>query len=238
MLSVMKNAVLLLKSLAGMAFLFCVMWAALFLPLKTPAFPLLWASYPQAWIYLAAFFIPVIIITVYIFVRDTSLLQSRLAVGPVAESRPWQKVTQSIASLLFIAIYIVSSLDYGHLWSRVPLWVSYAPAGMVFLSMMFIFKVFRENSFLSARIEVQQGQKLVSTGLYGVVRHPMYAGASVMLLFTPLALGSWWGLLPAALGVLTVVLRAIDEERDLKANLEGYAEYCRKVRWRIIPFIF
>ncbi len=234
----MKNAVLLLKSLAGMTFLFCVMWVALFLPLKAPGFPLAWVNYPQAWIYLAAFFIPVVIITVYIFVRDKSLLQSRLAVGPVAEKRAWQKVVQSMAGLLFIAIYILSSLDYGHLWSRVPLWLSHASAGMVFLSMMFIFKVFRENSFLSATIEVQQGQKVVSTGTYAVVRHPMYTGASVMLLFTPPALGSLWGLIPVALVVVVISLRAIDEERDLKANLAGYAEYCRKVRWRLIPFIF
>ena len=108
----------------------------------------------------------------------------------------------------------------------------------VVLGLLIVFIVFKENSFTSAVIEVNEGQKVISTGPYGVVRHPMYAGALLMLLFTPLALGSFWGLLAFIPMLLVISLRVVEEEKFLSKNLSGYDEYCRKVRYRLIPFIW
>ena len=226
----MKKIQLLIKSLAGMAFLFCMMGATLFLPAGG-------FNYPLAWLYLIAFFVPVIMITIYTFVYDPSLLQSRLNTA-VTEPRLIQKVITLLSGLCFFGTYIVAGFDKRHGWSELPNLVSYIALGMVFFAMMFVFKVFRQNKYLSANIEVQEGQKVISTGLYGIIRHPMYSGVLVMMFSTAPGLGSLWALLPVAGMSLGIVFRTIDEEKELKANLEGYAEYCEKVKYRIIPYIF
>ena len=226
----MENIKLFLQSLAGMLFLFTVMSACLFLPKMTFQFPL-------AWIYLVVFFIPVIIITIYIFVNDKNLLKSRLAVGAVAEKRCFQKIIQGLAGVFFISIYIVSAFDYKLGWSVVPLWLSYLANTISFISFVGLFFVFKQNSFLSVTIEIQSQQKVISTGLYEIVRHPMYMFASVLLLFTPLALGSFFGLIFSISTIILIYFRAIDEEKELITSLEGYNDYCKKVKYRLIPFI-
>lgn len=213
-----------------MIFLFTVMGALLFV--SGGGF-----GYSLAWVYIGVFFCPVIVITAYIFMFDKNLLQSRLSVGMTAETRPQQKVIQTVASLAFIAVFVVSGMDYRYGWCTPPQWLSYASDGLVGLSFLMIFFVFRQNSYLSATIGVQGGQKVISTGLYAIVRHPMYTGALIMMLFTPLALGSVFGIIPSAILAIVIYLRAIDEEKALKEELHGYAEYCKQVKYRLIPFV-
>jgi protein-S-isoprenylcysteine O-methyltransferase Ste14 len=165
-------------------------------------------------------------------------LQSRLAVGPVAETRITQKIIQSVAGLAFVGIFVLSSLDYKSKWSDVPPFISYVADLLCALSFVFLYYVFKQNTFLSATIEVQSRQQVISTGLYGIVRHPMYTGASILLIFTPIALGSYYGLFLVLPLIVVIAYRAVGEEKELKQNLAGYKEYCEKVRYRFVPFVF
>lgn len=172
------------------------------------------------------------------FAFDKHLLQSRLAAGPVAEPTASQKLIQGGAGLAFIAIYIVSAFDHRYGWSTVSRPIQVMSDVFCLLAFVFLFFVFKQNTFLSATIEVQDNQQVITTGLYALVRHPMYTGASVLMLFTPLGLGSLWGLAPSFILVLIIGIRAIDEERQLSAKLKGYEAYCKKVKYRLIPYIF
>jgi protein-S-isoprenylcysteine O-methyltransferase Ste14 len=147
-------------------------------------------------------------------------------------------VIQSLASLFFLALFIVPGLDRRFSWSHVPAALSIVSDVLVALSLFAVFLVFRENSFTSAIIEVASEQRVVSTGPYSVVRHPMYSGAMLLLIFTPLALGSWVGLPFALPVILVIVARLLSEEKFLAGNLPGYADYRRKVRWRLLPGIW
>ncbi len=129
-------------------------------------------------------------------------------------------------------------MDNYHKWTEVSFPVSLIADAVILIAFIFLFYVFKENTFLSATIEVQDKQKVISTGLYGIIRHPMYTGAIILLGFTPWALGSWWGLLPAIILIVVIILRAIDEEEELRQNLDGYEAYCKKVKYCLIPFIF
>ena len=222
---------LILKSFLGLLFLICVMGAALFLPYGS-------FKYDLAWLYLCVFTVSIIIITVYLFLFDSHLLQSRLAAGPVAETRTVQKIIQSVASLAFLGTFLLSAFDYKNEWSVVPLYFSYTADLICALAFFFLFFVFKQNTFLSATVEVQEKQQVISNGLYGIIRHPMYTGALILLLFTPIALGSWFGLLPVLALIAVIIYRAVDEEQELKQNLPGYKEYCEKVKYRLIPFVF
>ena len=207
------------------------MVGALFLPYGS-------FSYNLAWVYLCVFAVSVIAITVYLFLFDKHLLERRLAAGPVAETRTVQKIIQSVASVAFLGIFVLSAFDYKNEWSDVPLLFSYLADLFCAFAFVFLFYVFKQNRFLSATIEVQEKQQVISTGLYGIIRHPMYTGAFILLFFTPIALGSYYGLLPVLVLIAVIVYRAFDEEQELKQNLVGYKEYCEKVKYRLIPFIF
>jgi protein-S-isoprenylcysteine O-methyltransferase Ste14 len=220
---------MLLKTIAGFVNLLVIMGLALFLPAMS-------FRYPLAWIYLLLFFGASAAITVYLFFFDKNLLQKRLG-APTSEPRAVQKIIQIIAGLVFISIYVVAAFDFRCRWSSVPLWLSYFSDAMLVLSFAILFWVFRENTFLSMTIEVQKNQRVISTGLYAVVRHPMYSAASVLMLFTPLALGSYWALILSVCLVVVIYFRAIDEEKVLKESLTGYEDYCKKVKYRIIPFV-
>ncbi len=222
---------LILRSIGGLLFLLGVLALALFASAGTLDF---W----QAWVYLAVFGISVLLITGYLVVRDRRLLESRLNVGPAAETQRSQQVIQGLASLFFIALFIVPGLDRRFGWSHVAPALSILSDLFVALSPFFVFLVFRENSFTSAIIEVSSEQRVVSTGPYSLVRHPMYSGAFLLLIFTPLALGSWVGL-PFAIPVIPVIIaRLLDEERFLVRSLPGYDDYRRKVRHRLIPGVW
>jgi protein-S-isoprenylcysteine O-methyltransferase Ste14 len=133
---------------------------------------------------------------------------------------------------------ILPSLDHRFSWSAVPLPVVVLGDVLTVLGFFIVFRVFKENTFTAATIEVASDQRVISTGPYAIVRHPMYSGTLVMLVGTPLVLGSWWGLLMFVLMIFAIAWRALDEERFLRKNLPGYAEYCQIVRYRLVPFVW
>jgi len=195
-------------------------------------------NFPQAWWYLVIFFGGVVFISIYIFINDKHLLQSRLKVGSAAEKRKVQKWVQGVAAIGFIGMYILAGFDRHFKWSNVPLWLSIVSNFFVLFSMILFFLVFRINSFLSATIEVQGGQHVISDGPYAIVRHPMYSAALILFMFTPLSLGTYWALLMFPLMIAVLVLRSMDEEAALKQELKGYEDYCKKVKHRMIPFVY
>lgn len=208
---------------------------ALLLFLFLPAWSI---HYWQAWIYIVLFGLCVTAITWWLQRHDPELLRRRLAVGPRAEKDPRQKLIQTIASLAFIAMFVVPGFDHRRRWSTIPTGVVLLGDLLVVLGLWIVFLTFRENSYTSAVIETSAGQPVVSTGPYSAVRHPMYAGALLMLLGTPLALGSWWGLVPFLILLLTIIWRLLDEERFLACDLQGYEAYRAKVRHRLMPYIW
>jgi protein-S-isoprenylcysteine O-methyltransferase Ste14 len=205
--------------------------AALFLPAWT-------LHYWQAWIYLIVFAGASALITVYLWKHDHNLLESRVKAGPRAEKEATQKTIQVLASLAFIGTLVLPSLDHRFHWSHVPPVCVIAADALVALGFLAVFFVYKENTFTSATIEVTSGQRVISTGPYAFVRHPMYAGALVMLFATPIALGSWWGILMSIPMTLVIVLRLLNEERFLQTSLPGYTEYCLKVRFHLAPYIW
>ncbi len=225
----MKN--LLAKTVAGFLFLMLMMTLALFLTAGS-------AAYWQGWAYLATFAGCTLWITLDLFRNDQQLLERRVKGGPVAEKQRNQQLIQSLANLFFILLFIIPGLDYRFHWSKVHAAISLVSDGVVTLGFYIVSKVFKENSFTSATIEVVNKQVVISSGPYRLVRHPMYAGAFLLLLFTPLALGSWISILLPLPLFLVIVLRLLDEEKYLLANLAGYGEYCKQVRFRIIPGVW
>jgi len=222
---------LAIKSILGLLNLSIIMGLALFVPGGT-------IHYGLAWWYLIIFLGGVLFISGYIYINDKRLLQSRLKVGSVAEQRKVQKLVQAIAGMGFIGIYVIAGFDYRYHWSNMPLVISIISDGFIILTMVFFFAVFKMNTYLSATIEVQKDQQVVDRGPYAIVRHPMYSAALLLFVFTPLALGSYWALTAVPLMIAVLVVRAIDEENALKKELAGYAEYCKKVKYRLIPFLF
>ncbi len=222
---------LMVKSMAGLVFLDLVLGLALFLSAGSLAF---W----QAWLFLLVWTVCVLLITAYLMKYDQKLLASRTQVGPVAETQKVQQVIQGFASLFFIGIFIVAGLNFRFHWAVVPAPLSWISDAFVVLGFFIVYLTFKENSFTSATIEVAEEQKVVTSGPYKVVRHPMYAGAILLLLFTPLALGAW-AALPMPLPLIVVVaIRAVEEEKYLQTSLPGYAAYCQKVRFRLVPYIW
>jgi protein-S-isoprenylcysteine O-methyltransferase Ste14 len=193
--------------------------------------------YWQAWVYLGVGAISSIPLTLYI-VNDPILLENRTKAGPAAEQRLKQKIIVSVTGLPGIATFVVPGLDHRFGWSSVPPWLSVVGALLILLSMWMVYRVFKENSFGSATVEIGKDQKVISTGPYAIVRNPMYSSAAVYLIGMSLALGSYWGLIPAILMILCLVWRLFDEEKFLTENLPGYPEYCAKVRWHLIPGLF
>lgn len=191
--------------------------------------------YWQAWLYLTLFVVLSIALTLDLLRRDPALLERRMKGGPTAERRPAQRRIMLGASLGFVALIVVPALDRRFGWSSVPMPVVILGEALFVVGFAFIGRVYRENSYTSATIEVAKDQRVVDTGPYAVVRHPMYASALLYLAGTPLALGSYWGLLGLALILPSLVWRLLDEERMLAAELPGYAEYTARVRSRLIP---
>jgi len=219
------------KTIVGFAQLVLALGVCLFAPAWT-------FRYWQAWIYLAVFAGSAALITAYLWKNDPGLLERRVRAGPGAESEKSQIVIQVLASLAFLGLLILPSLDHRSSWSRVPLAAVIAGDALVALGFLLVFAVFKENTFTAATIGVVPDQTVVSTGPYAVVRHPMYAGALVMLLGTPPALGSWWGLLLVLALVGIIAWRLLDEERLLSQRLPGYAAYRQQVRYRLAPFLW
>jgi protein-S-isoprenylcysteine O-methyltransferase Ste14 len=219
------------KAFSGLIFLVVILGLALFLPAGT-------FRYWQAWAYIAVFFTASAAITFYLMKNDTALLKRRINAGPALEKDKTQKLIQSIAQVAFLAIFLVSAFDHRFNWSYIPLVAVIAGDIFVATGFYIVFIVFKENTFTSATIEVDAEQKVISTGPYSVVRHPMYSGALLMLMSTPIALGSWWGMLAFIFIAIVIVWRSAAEEKFLAEHLPGYTDYCAKVRFRFIPGLF
>jgi protein-S-isoprenylcysteine O-methyltransferase Ste14 len=189
----------------------------------------------QAWVYLFVFGASVVLIFTYLYKNDPKLLERRLN---RTEKEKSQKRIQFYIYMTYISALILPSLDHRFLWSDVPFLVVMAGDVLVALGYLIIFIALKENMFAAATIEVAPDQKVIATGPYAIIRHPMYSGAIVMLFGTPLALGSWWGLLVFVPITFIIALRLLDEEKVLSQSLSGYREYCQKVRYRLVPFIW
>ena len=166
------------------------------------------------------------------------LLKRRLNAGPAGEKQKRQKIIQSIAQFAFIAIYVVSGLDRRFHWSPLPEYITIAGNAGVIAGFYIVFKTFQANTFTAANIQVDEAQTVITTGPYAVVRHPMYSGALLLLLSTPIALNSCWALLTFIPMCAVIIARLLDEERFLKKHLAGYASYCLKVKWRLFPRLY
>jgi protein-S-isoprenylcysteine O-methyltransferase Ste14 len=219
------------RAFAGLAALGVVLALLLFLPAYT-------LHFLRAWVYLGAFLGGTILVTAYLARHDIGLLARRNQAGPVAEPERLQQVIQSLASLFYIGMFVVASFDFRYGWSSIPFWLSVLADALVLAGLWIVFRVFRSNSYTTATIEVDEDQPLVQNGPYAIVRHPMYSGGCLLVLATPVALGSWWALLCAVPLILVIALRAVKEERLLLDELPGYAEYREKVRYRIVPHVW
>lgn len=200
----------------------------LFLPAGTLAFA-------GAWRLFAALFIPMVVMGVAMFILSPELLRRRLA---SKEERSTQQGVVRYTGLLFIISFVVAGLDFRFGWSQMAQGVVWGATILFLLGYGLYGEVMRENIWLSRNITVEQGQQVVSTGLYGIVRHPMYTSTIVMFLAMPLVLGSYWATLPMVLYIPIIALRIKDEEQLLRADLKGYTEYCDRVRWRLMPLVW
>jgi protein-S-isoprenylcysteine O-methyltransferase Ste14 len=208
-----------------------ILAAALFIPAGT-------FHYWQGWLFCAVFIVASSALGLYFLKHDPALLKRRMAVGPTAEREPTQKIIVTMLTISFLLMMVVPGLDHRWGWSSVPVWLVLLANAGVILSFAIFFVVMKQNSYAAATIRVEAGQPLVSTGIYGIVRHPMYSGALILMICMPLALGSYWTLLVLILALPVLVWRILNEENVLTRDLAGYTEYCRKVRYRLIPGIW
>ena len=195
-------------------------------------------DYWQGWLFLGIFAASSVGFTVYLAMYDRPLLERRMKAGPQHEREWSQKIIVSLIVLVFFASIVLPVLDYRYARSPVAPWVSILGNVVIVLSFLFIFWVTRVNSFAASNIRVEKGQRVIDTGPYAYVRHPMYAGAIWLFVGMPLALGSWWSLLLILPFVPVLLWRLLDEERILQRDLPGYTEYMRRVRSRLIPFVW
>ena len=222
---------MLKRAFGGLAILLLVMASLVFAAAGT-------LRYWQAWTFLVVYFAASLAISFYLIRKDPALLARRMSGGPFAEKEPAQKLIMSATSFGFIGLLVLPAVDHRLGWSDLPGWAAIAGDVIMLLGWLGIFFVFRENSFASAVIESAADQRLISSGPYAWVRHPMYAAALVMLLGMPLALGSAWGVLLVLALVPLLIWRLMDEERFLVNHLPGYCEYQGSVRYRLLPLIW
>ena len=192
-------------------------------------------NYLNGWIFMGVLFIPMFVAGIVMLIKSPNLLRSRL---DAKEKQKEQSLVVKLSGLMFIAGFIVAGLDYKYNWIEVPMFVSYIATGFfVFAYIMYVF-VLKQNAYLSRTIKVQENQKVVSTGLYGVVRHPMYSATIILFLAMPLILGSLISFFIFLVYPILIGFRAVNEEKVLAKELDGYTEYMQKVKYRIIPFIW
>ena len=194
--------------------------------------------YWQAWVFLAVFTIASLYSAVYLFRKNPAVVERRMRAGPKAETRPVQKVVTSAISIVFIALLVFSALDHRFGWSPVPPAVSLIGDALVAIGLGIAIFTVNQNSYAAANIAVEETQTVTSTGLYGIVRHPMYMGGLIMFAGIPLALDSCWGLAVLVPVVIAVVVRIADEEKLLNQELAGYREYASKVHHRLVPYVW
>jgi protein-S-isoprenylcysteine O-methyltransferase Ste14 len=202
------------------------------LPLFLSAGSLMFA---QAWLFLATIAIPGFLMMIYLAVKDPDLFEKRTK---VREEEKFQMLLKLLLTLTFISALVVSGLDYRYHWSRVPMFVVVSFTLVMIFGTIVLFNVMKQNTYGSRAIEIQKNQKVIETGLYSVVRHPMYLAFSIIFCFSPLVLGSFYALIFALLMPILIAMRIRNEEQLLQKGLEGYKSYMRKVRYRLIPFIW
>lgn len=213
-----------LKALSGLL----LFGALLFLPAGSFA-------YRGAWLFMGLLFIPMLILCAVLLIKDRTLLEKRLKMN---ESEKDQKIVILLSAIQFCACFVVAGLDFRFGWSHFPLWLTVV-ASVLFLAGYGIYaEVLRENAYLSRTVEIQEDQKVIDAGLYGVVRHPMYFGTVLLFWAMPLVLGSWPALAVMLPYPLLLIKRIRNEEAVLKNGLAGYEEYTQKVRYRLLPFIW
>ena len=191
--------------------------------------------YFNGWLFCAVLFIPVLIMGVVLFLKAPDLLRKRLR---EKEEQAEQKSVVALSGLMFVAGFVLAGLDYRFGWTQLPLWLVYGAAVAFLLGYAMFGEVMRENAYLSRTVEVQENQVVIDTGLYGIVRHPMYTATVVMFLAMPLVLGSAVSLLVFLVYPLLIAKRIRNEEQVLEEGLAGYSEYKQKVKYRMIPFIW
>jgi protein-S-isoprenylcysteine O-methyltransferase Ste14 len=192
-------------------------------------------AYWNAWLYLGIIFIPMAFVMIYLLKNNPELLERRMR---FRERQATQKRVIGFSWIIFLLVYLIPGFDYRFGWSDVPLWVVLIAAVLVLLGYATVFWVFRENSYASRVIEVAQEQQVIDSGPYALVRHPMYVGSILVYTFSPLVLGSWWAMIPAVLIIPALIARIKNEEAVLRNDLPGYAAYCQKVRYRMLPGVW
>ena len=219
---------LLISGLTKLILGLALVGAMLFLPAGT-------LHYPGAWLFLGLLFVPMLIMGAVMLIKAPALLEKRL---DGKEKEATQKGVVALSGLMFPAGFVLSALDFRFGWSHVPLWLVVTASALFLIGYGLYAEVMRENAYLSRTIEVQENQTVIDTGLYGIVRHPMYLATLLMFLPLPLILGSFWGLIPFALYPVIIVVRILNEEKILTEGLDGYAAYKQKVRYRLIPYLW
>ena len=191
--------------------------------------------YPGAWLFLGVLFLPMIPVVAVMLVKSPKLLEKRI---DFKEKRKKQKGVIALSGLMFPFCFILSALDFRFSLTFVPMWLTVISAVLFITGYVMYAEVMRENAYLSRTVEVQEGQRVISTGLYRLVRHPMYLATLLMFLPMPLILGSFYGLIPISFYIPIIIVRIIDEEKLLENELRGYKEYKEKTKFRLIPFIW
>jgi protein-S-isoprenylcysteine O-methyltransferase Ste14 len=189
-------------------------------------------NYWQAWVYMAILLVPMCLVLAYFLKKDPELLERRLH---MKEKEPEQKAITKFSYPLFLIAFLLPGFDRRFGWSAVPIWMVIFADIIVLAAYGLFVLVLRENRYLSRVVEVEQKQRLIDTGPYAVVRHPMYAAVIPLYFFSPLALGSFWSLIPAAFVPLIIIARIFNEEKVLSRKLDGYRKYARRVKYRLIP---
>ena len=192
-------------------------------------------TWPNAWLLIVILFVPMFLAGLVIMARNPELLRKRLN---AKEEQKEQKEVIFLSGLMFLGAFIIAGLNFRFGWIVLPAWVSYAAAAVFLLGYVLYAEVLRENTYLSRTVEVQEGQKVIDTGLYGIVRHPMYMTTFLLFLSMPLVLGSVLSFVIMLLYIPIIAKRIRNEEEVLEEGLEGYAEYKKKVRYKVIPFIW
>jgi len=210
---------------------FAILLACLFIPAGT-------LSYWQAWVFLTVFAASSQALGIYFLTHDRKLVERRMKIGPAAEQRPAQKIISALFMLGFVGFVVLPAFDHRFGWSTVAPVLSILANAIIVLSFVLFFLVMNSNSYAASTIQVEEGQRVVSTGPYAYVRHPMYSGALLLVAAMPLALGSWLSVLLIVPFFPVLVWRILDEEDFLRKDLPGYAEYMRRVRYRLIPRVW
>ncbi len=192
-------------------------------------------NFSQGWLFMGVLFIPMILLGTVLLFKSPGLLEKRLN---AKEKERGQRGVIGLSALMFLGGFIVAGLDFRFGWSRMPLWVSVVASVVFLLAYALYCEVMRENAYLSRTIEVTEGQTVVDSGLYGIVRHPMYSVTLILFLAIPLILGSWWALLIFLIYPVIIIYRLLNEEKFLEKELDGYLEYENKVKYRLIPYIW